>query len=100
MCVLYGQRCSNDHAQYTSTKAVSHISTFTEPLSGLVPSVPLFCSKDTHRVLTGSGGNPQDMVEFLHYVTTRGCSQTTTWDFIQNIQLKELPWIGGGEGKE
>ena len=100
MCVLYGQRRSNDHAQYTTTKTVSHICTFPEPLSGLVPGVPLFCSKDTHRVLTGSGGSPHDTVELLYYVTTRGCSQTTTWDFIQNIQLKELSWIGGeGEGR-
>ena len=93
---------SNNHGQYTSTKAVSHVCTFHEPLSGLVPGVPVFRSKDTHRVLSRSGGSAQDMVELLHYVTTRGCSQTTTWNFIQNIQLKDL---GGGrrvelEGKE
>ena len=64
----------NDHTQYTSTKAVSHICTFTEPLSGLVPGVPLFCGEDTHRVLSGSGSSLQDMVELLHNVTAWGCS--------------------------
>ena len=91
----------NDHAYYTSTKAVSYnICTFPEPLSGLVPGVPLFCGEDTHRMLSRSGGSPQDTVELLHYVSTRGCSQTTTWDFIQNIQLEgELEGWGEGEGK-
>ena len=37
-------------------------------------------------------------MELLHYVTTRGCGQTTTFDFIQNIQLKELVGVGGGGG--
>ena len=89
-----------EDGHYTSTKAVSHICTFPKPLSGLVPGVPVFRSKDTHRVLSRSGGSAQDMVELLHYVTTRGCSQTTTWNFIQNIQLKDLGGGGGGVGLE
>ena len=69
--------------------------TFSEPLSGLIPGVPVFCGEDTHKVLSCDGGSSQDTVELLHYVTTRGWGQTTTWDFIQNIQLKELVGVGG-----
>ena len=93
VCVLYIQMTK--HTAQVQKLFPTYVHTFPEPLSGLVPGVPVFCSKDTHRVLTGSGGSPQDTVELLHYVTTRGCSQTTTWDFIQNVQLKELPWMGG-----
>ena len=71
--------------------------TFPEPLSGLVPGVSVFCGEDTDRVLSWGGGNSQDTVELLHYVTTRGWGQTTTLDFIQNIQLKELVGVGGRE---
>ena len=74
-----------------------HMYTFPEPLSGLVPGVSVFCCEDTHRVLSWGGGSSQDTVELLHYVTTRGWGQTTTWDFIQNIQLKELVGVGGRE---
>ena len=73
-----------------------HMYTFSEPLSGLVPGVPVFCCEDTYRILSWGGGSSQDAMELLHYVTTRGWGQTTTWDFIQNIQLKELG--GGGKG--
>ena len=50
-----------------------HMYTFSEPLSGLIPGVPVFCGEDTHRVLSCDGGSSQDTVELLHYVTTRGC---------------------------
>ena len=96
-------------SQYTTTKPKffpMYTCTFPEPLSSLVPGVPMFCGEDTHRVLSRSGDSSQDTVELFHYVTTRDWGQTTTWDFIQNIQLNKTCGgggsrvVGGVEGKD